>query len=43
MYEQFMGDFTYRNSASRHVQLFMSVKLLKFSRDQPAPSLIFSA
>ena len=24
MYEQFMGDFTYRNSASRQVQLFFS-------------------
>ena len=24
MYEQFMGDFTYRDSASRQVQLFMS-------------------
>ena len=22
MYEQFMGDFTYRDSASRQVQLF---------------------
>ena len=24
MYEQFMGDFTYRDSASRQVQLFVS-------------------
>ena len=24
MYEQFMGDFTYRDSASRQVQLFIS-------------------
>ena len=32
MYEQFKGDFPYRDSASRQVQLF-------FSSDQPAPSL----
>ena len=25
MYEQFMGDFTYRDSASRQVQLFFSL------------------
>ena len=24
MYEQFMGDYTYRDSASRQVQLFIS-------------------
>ena len=24
MYEQFMGDFTYRDSGSREVQLFLS-------------------
>ena len=24
MYEQFMGDFTYRDSGSRQVQLFLS-------------------
>ena len=38
MYEQFMGDFTYRDSASRQVQLFV-LKLREFSSDQPAPPL----
>ena len=42
MYEQFMGDFTYRDSGSRQVQLFLSsFKLGEFSSDQPDPSLIF--
>ena len=39
MFEQFMGDFTYRDSTSRQVQLFLSFR--EFSSDQPAPSLIF--
>ena len=39
MYEQFMGDFTFRDSASRQVQLFMSS--VNFTSDQPAQSLIF--
>ena len=39
MYEQFMGDFTFRDSASRQVQLFLSS--MNFTSDHPAPSLIF--
>ena len=34
-----MGDFTFRDSASRQVQLFISS--VNFTSDQPAPSLIF--
>ena len=30
MYEQFMGDFTYRDSASRQVRLFIPSRLLFF-------------
>ena len=37
MYEQFMGDFAYRDSASRQVVI---LQLREFSSDQPAPSLI---
>ena len=36
MYEQFMGDFTYRDSASREVQL----SLLKCDVNFPATSLL---
>ena len=39
MFEQFMDHFTYSDSASRQVQLFIKVR--EFSSDQPAPSLIF--
>ena len=39
MYEQFMGDFTFRDSASRQVQLFISS--VNFTSDHSAPSLIF--
>ena len=39
MLKQFMDEFTYRDSASRQVQLF--IKLREFSSDQPAPSNIF--
>ena len=39
MYEQFMGDFIFRDSASRQVQLFLSS--VKITSDQRAPSLIF--
>ena len=39
MYEQFMGDFTFRDSASRQVQLFISS--VNFTSDQLAQSLIF--
>ena len=39
MYEQFMGDFTFRDLASRQVQLFLSS--VNFTRDHPAPSHIF--
>ena len=35
MYEQFMGDFPYRDSGSRQVQLFLSFI------DHLAPSLVF--
>ena len=38
MYEQFMGDFTYRDSGSRQVQFF---QLREFSSDHLAPSHIF--
>ena len=38
MYEQFMGDFTFRDLASRQVQLFLSS--VNFTTDHPAPSLI---
>ena len=34
-----MGAFTFRDSASRQVQLFISS--VNFTSDQPAPSLIF--
>ena len=37
MYERFMGDFTYRDSASSVI-----FKRLEFSSDHLAPSLIFS-
>ena len=40
MFEQFMDDFTYSDSASRQVQLFIKVR--EFFSDQPAPSLIFN-
>ena len=40
MYEQFMGDFTFRDLASRQVQLFLSS--VNFTRDHPSPSHIFS-
>ena len=39
IYEQFMGDFTFSDSASRQVQLFISS--VNFTSDKPAPSLIF--
>ena len=39
MYEQFIGDFTFRDSASRQVQLFLSS--VHFTSDHPAPSLFF--
>ena len=39
MYEQFMGYFTFRDSASGQVQLFISS--VNFTSDHPAPSLIF--
>ena len=39
MYEQFMGDFTFRDSASRQVQLFISS--VNFTSDHSAPSHIF--
>ena len=39
MYEWFMGNFTFRDSASRQVQLFISS--VNFTSDQPAQSLIF--
>ena len=42
MYEQSMGDFTFRDSASGQVQLFyVSLSSVNFTSDQPAPSLIF--
>ena len=39
MYEQFMGDFTYRDSASRQVQ-FNIYKLREFSSNQPSLHLL---
>ena len=39
MHKQFMGDFTFRDSASRQVPLFISS--VNFTSDQPPPSLIF--
>ena len=42
MYEQSMGDFTFRDSASGQVQLFyVSLSSVNLTSDQPAPSLIF--
>ena len=38
MYEHFMGDFTFRESVSRQVQLFISSA--NFTSDQPAPPYI---
>ena len=40
MYEQFMGDFTYRDSASRQVQ-FNIYKLREFSSNQPSLHLLY--
>ena len=40
MYEQFTGDFTFRDSASRQVQ-FIFISYVNFTSDHPAPSLIF--
>ena len=40
MYEQFVGDFTYRDSGSRQVHAVI-FKLREFSSDHLAPSLIF--
>ena len=39
MYERFIGDFTFPDSASRQVQLFIGS--VNFTSDQPAQSLIF--
>ena len=39
MYEQFMGDFTFRDSASRQVQLFISS--VNFTSDHSAPYLLY--
>ena len=42
MYEESMGDFTFRDSAFRQVQLFyVSLSSVNFTSDQSAPSLIF--
>ena len=41
MHEQFMGDFTHRDSGSRQVQLFLRFVLREFSSERLAPSLIF--
>jgi len=41
MYEQFMGDFTFRDSASRQVQFIIFISSVNFTSDHPAPSLIF--
>ena len=42
MYEQSVGDFTFRDPASRQVQLFyVSLSSVNFTSDQPAPSLLF--
>ena len=42
MYAQSMGDFTFRDSAPRQVQLFhISLSSINFTSDQPAPTLIF--
>ena len=40
MYEQFMGDFTYRDSASRQVQ-FNIYKPREFSSNQPSLHLLY--
>ena len=40
MYEQFMGDFTYRDSASRQVQLFISFVNFR-ATSLVSPHLIF--
>ena len=39
MYEQCMGDFTFCDSASRQVQLF--INSVNFMSNHSAPSLIF--
>ena len=39
MYEQFMGDFTYRDSESRQVQLFIGFR--EFSSNQPSLHLLY--
>ena len=42
MYEQFMGDYTDRDSASRQVQLFTVIyKLREFSSNQPSLHLLY--
>ena len=41
MYEQFMGEYTDRDSASRQVQLFTVIyKLREFSSNQPSLHLL---
>ena len=40
MYEQFVDDFTFRDSASRQVQLFI-YKLRDFSSNQPSLHLLY--
>ena len=42
MYEQFMGEYTDRDSASRQVQLFTVIyKLREFSSNQPSLHLLY--
>ena len=42
MYEQFMGEYTDRDSASRQVQLFTVIyKLREFSSKQPSLHLLY--
>ena len=42
MYEQSMGEFTFRDSVSGQVQLFyVSLSSVNLTSDQPAPPLIF--